>query len=145
MASRIRLFVVAMLTIALAAHAAMAQSTVPPGDSAPATPENAVMLTVFLKHDQSRPLGELNAQLEKQGYYKAFPPDGMNLLPALTQNAAPDARKLFWRYKANAQRAARDAPIPGTTTPAAPAVTRRKPKVDSRKLTLARSSAPSMP
>jgi arylsulfatase A-like enzyme len=38
----------------------------------------------------------------------AFPPDGMNLLPALTQNAAPAARRLFWRYKANAQRAARD-------------------------------------
>jgi hypothetical protein len=32
------------------------------------------MLTVFLKHDQSRPLSELNAQLEKQGFYKAFPP-----------------------------------------------------------------------
>src|SRR5579863_6221644 len=44
-----------------------------------------------------------------------------------------------------AQRDARDAPVPGTTTPAAPAVTRRKPKADSRKLTLARSSAPSMP
>jgi hypothetical protein len=29
-------------------------------------------------------------------------------LPALTQNAAPVPRKLFWRYKANAQRALRD-------------------------------------
>src|SRR5579863_190574 len=38
----------------------------------------------------------------------AFPPDGMNLLPMLAQNAAPVERKLFWRYKANAQRAARD-------------------------------------
>ena len=38
----------------------------------------------------------------------AFPPDGINLLPVLTQNAAPLQRKLFWRYKANAQRAARD-------------------------------------
>ena len=37
-----------------------------------------------------------------------FPPDGMNLLPILTQGAAPVPRKLFWRYKANAQRAARD-------------------------------------
>jgi hypothetical protein len=32
----------------------------------------------------------------------------MNLLPLLAQNAAPVPRKLFWRYKANAQRAARD-------------------------------------
>lgn len=38
----------------------------------------------------------------------AFPSDGMNLLPQLTQNAADVPRKLFWRYKANAQRAARD-------------------------------------
>ena len=38
----------------------------------------------------------------------AFPPDGINLLPMLGQNAAPVERKLFWRYKANAQRAARD-------------------------------------
>src|SRR6202163_1893300 len=38
----------------------------------------------------------------------AFPPDGMNLLPWLTQDAVPVPRKLFWRYKANAQRAARD-------------------------------------
>ena len=39
---------------------------------------------------------------------RAFPPDGINLLPMLTENAAPVSRKLFWRYKANAQRAARD-------------------------------------
>src|SRR5207302_11074936 len=38
----------------------------------------------------------------------AYSSDGINLLPVLTQNAAPIPRKLFWRYKANAQRAARD-------------------------------------
>jgi arylsulfatase A-like enzyme len=38
----------------------------------------------------------------------AFPPDGMNLLPALTQGSASVPRKLFWRYKANAQAAMRD-------------------------------------
>lgn len=50
--------------------------------TAPAEPtaENAVMLTVFLKHDQSRPLSELNAQLERQGYYKAFPPAGIEVV-----------------------------------------------------------------
>ena len=39
---------------------------------------------------------------------RAFAPDGINLLPVLTQDAAPVSRKLFWRFKANAQRAARD-------------------------------------
>ncbi len=38
----------------------------------------------------------------------AFPPDGINLLPMLAQNAPTVERRLFWRYKANAQRAARD-------------------------------------
>ena len=38
----------------------------------------------------------------------AYPTDGMNLLPALTQDLPAVPRKLFWRYKANAQRAARD-------------------------------------
>lgn len=38
----------------------------------------------------------------------AFPSDGINLLPQLTENVAPIRRKLFWRYKANAQRAVRD-------------------------------------
>ena len=38
----------------------------------------------------------------------AFPPDGMNLLPALTQNAPPVSRKLFWRFRDKAQRAVRD-------------------------------------
>jgi len=52
----------------------------PPPGNATATPDNAVLLTVFLKHDQSRPLGELNAQLAKQGFYKAFPPPGVEIV-----------------------------------------------------------------
>jgi hypothetical protein len=52
----------------------------PQAGSATATPDNAILITVFLKHDQSRPLGELNAQLAKQGFYKAFPPTGMDVV-----------------------------------------------------------------
>ena len=52
----------------------------PPTGSATATPENAVLLTVFLRHDQSRPLSELNAQLAKQGFYKQFPPPGVEVV-----------------------------------------------------------------
>jgi arylsulfatase A-like enzyme len=36
-----------------------------------------------------------------------YSPDGMNLLPVLTGNAAAVDRKLFWRYKGKWQRAAR--------------------------------------
>ncbi|MCJ2072161.1 hypothetical protein MKK75_25745 [Methylobacterium sp. J-030] len=52
----------------------------PPAGSATATPDNAVLLTVFLRHDQSRPLAELNAQLARQGFYKAFPPPGVEVV-----------------------------------------------------------------
>jgi len=38
----------------------------------------------------------------------AYPSDGMNLLPWLTQAIAPVPRQLFWRYKYNDQHAARD-------------------------------------
>jgi arylsulfatase A-like enzyme len=38
---------------------------------------------------------------------QAYPPDGMNLLPTLTGNAAAVDRKLSWRYKGKWQRAAR--------------------------------------
>jgi hypothetical protein len=57
-----------------------AQTAPAPAENAAPTADNAVMLTVFLKHDQSRPLSELNAQLEKQGYYKAFPPAGVEVV-----------------------------------------------------------------
>jgi arylsulfatase A-like enzyme len=38
----------------------------------------------------------------------AYPLDGINLLPVLTKDSTSTPRKLFWRYKANAQRAVRD-------------------------------------
>jgi hypothetical protein len=51
-----------------------------PTENAAPTADNALLLTIFMKHDQSRPLGELNAQLEKQGFYKAFPPAGIEVV-----------------------------------------------------------------
>jgi arylsulfatase A-like enzyme len=38
----------------------------------------------------------------------AYPSDGMSLIPNLTQRASAIRRKLFWRFKANSQRAVRD-------------------------------------
>jgi hypothetical protein len=73
----------ACLTLNSSAETQTTTQTAPlttPTDNATPTPENAVLITVFLKHDQSRPLGELNAQLEKQGYYKAFPPAGVEVV-----------------------------------------------------------------
>ena len=58
---------------------ASAQTAAPAENAAP-TADNAILLTIFLKHDQSRPLSELNAQLDRQGYYKAFPPPGTEVV-----------------------------------------------------------------
>jgi len=59
---------------------ALAQTTTPPATNEAPTADNAILLTVFLKHDQSRPLSELNAQLEKQGFHKVFPPPGVEVV-----------------------------------------------------------------
>jgi hypothetical protein len=69
----------ACLTLNSSARTQTAPPTAPT-DNATSTLDNAVMITVFLKHDQSRPVSELNAQLEKQGYYKAFPPQGVEVV-----------------------------------------------------------------
>ena len=73
--------VILAATLALAPlSAARAQSAPPPASTAAATADNAVLLTIFLRHDQSRPLGDLNAELKKQGFYKAFPPPGVEVV-----------------------------------------------------------------
>jgi hypothetical protein len=78
---RITACVIAMATLAAALTSSSIASaqTAPPTEAAVPTPDNAIMLTIFMKHDQSRPLAELNAQLEKQGFYKAFPPPGVEV------------------------------------------------------------------
>jgi hypothetical protein len=78
--SKESLLAMTTLAAALAFNSAACAQTAQPAENAAPTAENAVMLTIFLKHDQSRPLGELNAQLEKQGYYKAFPPPGIEVV-----------------------------------------------------------------
>lgn len=39
-----------------------------------------ILLTIFLKHDQSKPLDEINAQLKRQNYYQKFPPPGTEIV-----------------------------------------------------------------
>ena len=45
-----------------------------------ATPQDSILLTVFLKHDQSKTLDEINEQLKRQDYYKKFPPPGVEVV-----------------------------------------------------------------
>jgi len=62
---------------ALLALGAPAAAQPPP---AAAAGDGSFLLTIFLKHDQSRPLGEINKQLKAQGFYQAFPPAGVQVV-----------------------------------------------------------------
>ena len=41
--------------------------------------DDEILLTIFLKHDQTKPLGEINAKLDETGFWKKFPPDGIEV------------------------------------------------------------------
>ncbi len=55
---------------------ATAQSTT--AATSPAT--DGFLLTIFLRHDQSKTLGEINAHLRQTGYYAKFPPPGIDVV-----------------------------------------------------------------
>ena len=40
----------------------------------------SILLTVFLKHDQSKTLDEINAHVEKTGFRRNFPPEGVEIV-----------------------------------------------------------------
>jgi hypothetical protein len=53
----------------------------PPATATAATaPANTILLTVFLRHDQSKTLDEINAHLEQTGFRKNFPPEGVEII-----------------------------------------------------------------
>jgi hypothetical protein len=79
-----KLWLTAMVVVASASmfnSNTIAQTASPtPAPAATPTPDDTIMLTIFFKHDETRPLAEINAQLEKQGFYKAFPPEGVEVV-----------------------------------------------------------------
>ena len=63
------------LALMASAPASYAQA---PASEPPAT-EGTILLTVFLHHDQSKNLAEINQELKKNGYYDQFPPAGVTV------------------------------------------------------------------
>ncbi len=49
------------------------------GTAAPAV-DDTFLLTIFLRHDESKPLPKINDQLRAQGYFKTFPPPGIEVV-----------------------------------------------------------------
>ena len=42
--------------------------------------QDAILLTIFLRHDQSKTLAEINQHLDKTGFWKKFPPEGTEVV-----------------------------------------------------------------
>jgi uncharacterized protein with GYD domain len=40
----------------------------------------AMMMTIFLRHDETKTLDEINAHLDKTGFHKNFPPPGVEVI-----------------------------------------------------------------
>jgi hypothetical protein len=43
-------------------------------------PDDTFLLTIFLRHDESKPLPKINEQLRAQGFFKTFPPPGIEVV-----------------------------------------------------------------
>ncbi|HEY0525032.1 MAG TPA: hypothetical protein VGD08_16680 [Stellaceae bacterium] len=57
-----------------------APAAAPAPNAADSADRGTFLLTIFLKHDQSKPLDAINEQLRVQGYYKQFPPPGVEIV-----------------------------------------------------------------
>ena len=42
--------------------------------------QDAILPTVFLRHDQSKTLAEINQHVEKTAFWKKFPPEGTEVV-----------------------------------------------------------------
>lgn len=62
-----------ILPAILLATAAAAQQPAPP-------PSDAILLTIFLRHDQSKTVTEIGEHLDKTGFRKMFPPPGVEVV-----------------------------------------------------------------
>jgi hypothetical protein len=79
---RLGLSGIAVIAVLLAALFGAGPGTPPASaqTSAPPLDQGSFLLTIFFKHDQSKPLGEINQELERHGYYEKFPPKGIEVV-----------------------------------------------------------------
>jgi hypothetical protein len=43
-------------------------------------PANSILLTIFLRHDQTKTVDEIGEHLKKTGWYDKFPPEGVEIM-----------------------------------------------------------------
>jgi hypothetical protein len=66
-----------MLAALLAAMPAAAQTQAPAGQGAA---QDTFMLTIFLRHDESKTLGQIQQHLKETGFDQSFPPQGIEIV-----------------------------------------------------------------
>jgi hypothetical protein len=71
------IFLAAVLGLALGGNADAQSASVPAVQNSDA---GTMLLTVFLRHDQSKTLKEINETLWKNGYFDQFPPAGTEVV-----------------------------------------------------------------
>ena len=75
---RSMLFATLAVVAGFPAAAQQPAATAPP--IAPSTGDNTMMMTVFMRHDQSKNLQEINNLIHKQGYFDQWPPAGVEIV-----------------------------------------------------------------
>jgi hypothetical protein len=72
----------ALLAVGSLACAAPRREAAAPDPPAPPaeSPSGAVLLTIFLRHDQSKTLDQINDDLAKTGFKEKFPPAGIEVV-----------------------------------------------------------------
>jgi hypothetical protein len=68
----------AVIAIMLVGTHTKAQEQMPAGETS--SPKGTYLLTIFLKHDQSKSLEQINAELSHQGFQEEFPPPGIEIV-----------------------------------------------------------------
>jgi hypothetical protein len=64
-----------LLALSVACGApARASETIPP------LPNDYILLTIFLRHDESKPLGEIDKELAQRNWARDFPPAGVEVV-----------------------------------------------------------------
>ena len=67
------------LAIAVISVMGMAVNGIP-GQQATQSEPGTFLLTIFLRHDQSKTLDEINTQLQRAGFRDSFPPPGVEVV-----------------------------------------------------------------
>jgi len=86
--------IIILFTVFMSLYCNLLQS-----QSSAASDSSKIMITIFLKHFQENNLTDIQQELEQNGFYKVFPPDGaeivswyalMGLGQVVTVKIAPD-------------------------------------------------------